>query len=352
MAIIDADAHVVENEKTWSYASTEDKNLMPALINIEGRTGRNATFWAIDGRLVSTGPVSETDAVKADRELDDVQARVRHMDELGTNIQVIFPTIFLRPLTSKPELELALSRSYNRWLAERCQQAPERLRWAVIPPTMNVDASIEELRFGKEHGACAVFWRGFERDMQPGNPYFYPIYEEAQRLDMAIAVHIANGNPAMTRLYKSNRSPGGGFSTFRAPTVMACQQVLMSELPQVFPTLRWGFIEASANWVPWVVSDVRERYEVAGRPVPDYPLEANRVYVTCQTNDDLPFVLKHAGERSIVIGTDYGHIDPSSELDAITVLREQSGLPQETIMRIVDANPRALYGLDGGTSLH
>jgi hypothetical protein len=27
---------------------------------------------------------------------------------------------------------------------------------------------------------------------------------------------------------------------------------LMSELPQQFPKLRWGFIEASAQWVPWI----------------------------------------------------------------------------------------------------
>ena len=27
------------------------------------------------------------------------------------------------------------------------------------------------------------------------DPYFYPIFEEASRLDLAIAVHIAKGNP-------------------------------------------------------------------------------------------------------------------------------------------------------------
>jgi hypothetical protein len=76
------------------------------------------------------------------------------------------------------------------------------------------------------------------------------------------------------------------------------------------------------------------------------PLEAAHVYVTCQTNDDLPFVLKHAGEGQIVIGTDYGHFDASSELDAISILKQSKELPRDTIARIVDTNPRALYGLD------
>src|SRR5205823_6698079 len=102
MAIIDADAHVVENENTWSYATEAERELMPVLVTLPGRLGREATAWVIDGRASGTGPVSETDAVKADRELDDVAARVRHMHELGTDIQVLFPTVFLSPVTSKP----------------------------------------------------------------------------------------------------------------------------------------------------------------------------------------------------------------------------------------------------------
>ena len=56
-------------------------------------------------------------------------------------------------------------------------------------------------------------------------------------------------------------------------------------------------------------------------------------------------MLKHAGQHSIIIGTDYGHTDPSSDLDAIKVLRERSGLPATTISKILETNPAALYGL-------
>ena len=46
-----------------------------------------------------------------------------------------------------------------------------------------------------------------------------------------------------------------------------------------------------------------------------------------------------------MIGTDYGHTDPSSELDAISVLRQMDGISQETKDRILSHNPRALYNL-------
>jgi uncharacterized protein len=358
MPVIDADAHVIETERTWSYLEGDDRQYRPVLSLPTDGSGRE--MWLVDGQprgfrfptlseqeLRRRSEQSGRDIVTAlaAREMDDVELRVADMDRLGIDVQVLHNTICIEQLTDRPEVEAALCRSWNRWLADIWKQGHGRLLWSMLPPVLSIPDALEEIRFAHQHGAVAVCMRPVEGDHLLPDEYFYPIYEEAQGLDMAIAVHIANGNPAMTALYKSNRSPGGGFSTFRAPTVMACQQVLMSELSEVFPTLRWGFIEASANWVPWVVSDVRERYEVAGRPIPDYPLEANRVYVTCQTNDDLPFVLKHAGENSIVIGTDYGHIDPSSELDAITVLKEKSGLPEATITKIVDTNPRALYGL-------
>jgi predicted TIM-barrel fold metal-dependent hydrolase len=179
------------------------------------------------------------------------------------------------------------------------------------------------------------------------DPYFYPIYDAASGLDMAIAVHIANGNPANCDLLRF--FPGtqrlNGFALFRAPTVLACFLLLMSELPQVFPTLRWGFIEAAAQWVPWIHNEAARRYEAEGRPFPQDVFQAYKIFVTCQTDDDLPWVLKYAGEHSLVIGTDYGHTDPSSELDAISVLRQHPALGQETKDRILHHNPKALYRL-------
>jgi predicted TIM-barrel fold metal-dependent hydrolase len=179
------------------------------------------------------------------------------------------------------------------------------------------------------------------------DPYFYPIYDEASRLDMAVAVHIANGNAAHCDLVR--HFPGSarlnGFAMFRAPTVLACFLLLMSELPQVFPTLRWGFIEASAQWVPWIYKEVLRRYETQGKQLPEDVFQAYKIFVTCQTDDDLPWILKYAGEYSLVIGTDYGHTDPSSELDAIAVLRQQPDISQETKERILSHNPQALYNL-------
>ena len=46
-----------------------------------------------------------------------------------------------------------------------------------------------------------------------------------------------------------------------------------------------------------------------------------------------------------MIGTDYGHIDPSSELDAISILKQHTEISQDTKDRILYHNPKALYNL-------
>jgi predicted TIM-barrel fold metal-dependent hydrolase len=358
MLTIDADAHVLETEHTWDYLEGDDKKHRPQLV--APRDDPRAERWIIDGKLRGLRPLSLSEqelerqsertgrdvvTLKASRQMDDVELRLRDMDRLGIDIQVLHNTIAIEQLTDRPEVDVAVCRSYNRWLADIWRQGNGRLRWSMMPPVLSIPDAIDEMRIAKAHGAVAVCMRPMEGSRLLVDPYFYPIFDEAQRLDMAIAVHIANGNPAILDLFRSPYQRGGGFAAFRIPTVMACQQVLTSEIPEQFPRLRWGFIEASAQWVPWVVADTRERFAVQGRECPENLLEEYRVYVTCQTNDDLPFVLKHAGEHNIVIGTDYGHFDASSELDAISILKNSTEIPRESIERILEDNPKALYSL-------
>jgi predicted TIM-barrel fold metal-dependent hydrolase len=74
-------------------------------------------------------------------------------------------------------------------------------------------------------------------------------------------------------------------------------------------------------------------------------MRENRLYVACQTDDDLPYVLKYSGEDSIVIGSDYGHADTSSEIEALRNLKKKGELKPEVIDKILYDNPKALYNL-------
>jgi predicted TIM-barrel fold metal-dependent hydrolase len=74
-------------------------------------------------------------------------------------------------------------------------------------------------------------------------------------------------------------------------------------------------------------------------------LRENRVYVACQTDDDLATILRYGGEDNLVIGTDYGHADRSAEIEALRVLRNKGEVAPHIIDKILGQNAKNLYGL-------
>src|ERR1700751_4681963 len=101
MATIDADTHVIETERTWEQMQGSAAKYRPSMVSGEG--GRN--FWLIDGRRFSRG-VNVNSEIPADvREMRDIEARVRHMDELEIDVQVLYPSLFLRALTDRPDID-------------------------------------------------------------------------------------------------------------------------------------------------------------------------------------------------------------------------------------------------------
>ena len=360
--IIDADAHVIETERTWDYLEPAEQKHRPLLFTSPDDS--MSQYWVIDGKVCGFRfPTLAEQTIKAmskrtgrnmdtpqdARELDDVDLRLKHMDQLGIDVQVLHNTLWIEQVSQWPDTEAAICRSWNRGLADLWKQSKGRLRWSCVIPTMMLDEAVNQMRTAKENGAVAVCLRPLEGDRMLTDEYFYPVFEEASHLDLAVAIHIANGNPDNCALWKS--APGveglfaSGFQMFRGPTVIFCHVLLMSGLSQVFPKLRWAFIEASSQWMPWIYHEAASRYKVADRRFPKDAFGENNIYVTCQTDDDLPYILQYSGENSLIIGTDYGHIDPSSDIDAISEFQRREDIGQAPKDRILYHNPKKLYSM-------
>jgi predicted TIM-barrel fold metal-dependent hydrolase len=360
MTIVDADAHVVESARTWDYMDPSEKQYRPVSLEIREEAGVKLQFWLIDGKVRGlrfpafsaaelerlarrTGRRFEDN--QESREMGNVDLRLGYMDRPGVDVQVLHNTIFIETVTDRAAVEVPLCKSWNRWLADIWLRSNNRLRWSCMPPTLSMSDALDQIRFGKEHGACAVLMRPVEGQRLLCDPYFYPLYEEAGRLDMAIAIHIANGNKWLNDLYDHPVRIAGTLHRFRVPTVAAFNDIMLSELHQVFPKLRWGFIEASSQWLPWVLHEARNRFKNLGREWPENITREYGMYVTCENSDDLPYIVDQAGEDCLVIGTDYGHTDTSSDIDAIKIFRERTDLAPEIKNKILSDNARSLYGL-------
>lgn len=349
MGAIDADAHVIETVQTWSYMDGKDARYTPKLMtqtfgeelkSNEGLTVKD--FWVIEDRTHGKDRNVGTNTPQESREMLSVEGRLRHMDELEIQVQVLYPTLFLRPVVMDRDRERALCRSYNRWLADIWKKGGDRLRWVAAPPLLSMDKVRDEMQLAKDNGACGIFMRPLECERPLSDPYFYPLYEIAGDLNLAISVHLGNGSFDVHDFYTKDTP----FTKFKLPTIGSFHSLVYNGTPAKFPKVRWGIIEASANWIPFIISDLRQRFLKRGKRLPENILAANNIWVACEVTDDLPAILPHSGEDHLVIGTDYGHTDNSSQIEALRMLRQMGGISSRAIDKILWDNARALYGLN------
>jgi predicted TIM-barrel fold metal-dependent hydrolase len=65
----------------------------------------------------------------------------------------------------------------------------------------------------------------------------------------------------------------------------------------------------------------------------------------------VPYVVSCCGEDRLVIGTDYGHTDPSSAVTALNEFQRMEGLDPSVKEKILSHNAKALYNLSS-TGIH
>ena len=334
----------------------------PVIVSVPNDTlykTRDA-FWLIDGNIfpkpagkgsfplitpsAQTREIDRGDILIGSREMTDIEARLKDMDRLGIESQVVYPTLFLVYLTDDAELELALVRAYNRYLAQACARSEKRIRWVMIPPLKSVDDTIAEMNWARENGAVGIFFRGIERDRTMDDPYFFPIYAEAQRLDMPICTHVAAGCPAFTALFDLERNHT--FAAIRLPPIIAFRDLVANRIPEMFPDLRFGFIEAGASWVPFVLHALKRQLGGADAHWGPALFRDYRLYIAAEADEDMPYLRNHIPDEHFLIGSDYGHHgDPANEPELVKAMEARQDIPAIARDKMMVDNPRRFYAM-------
>jgi uncharacterized protein len=367
--VIDIDTHIIEHPGVWAHfdeALFKRRPLLAAIDSADAQGGKNHV-WMIDGTAIpkrtgkgsvalavggSDSENARSDISTAVRYLTDPQQRVRDMDERGVAAEVIFPTLLLAYITDDVELEVAICRSYNRYLADAWRQAGDRLRWVVVPPLRDIQASVQEIEWSREHGAVGVFFRGVEGDRSLSDRYFDPVYEAADRLGMAVCIHTGAGAPSITQVF--DRTVSHNLPQNRALPLWAFRDLIAHKVPERFPNIRWGFIEASASWVPYVLHHLQRstRASTIGAspdPATDWGPKLFRdykLYVATETDEDIPYLARFIGEDNIITGSDYGHQDQSRDTNMVTIMRGRTDVSPDLIEKILTTNGARFYGLE------
>jgi predicted TIM-barrel fold metal-dependent hydrolase len=361
MRVIDCDAHVEESVETWQYLDPEFYLLRPIPVVFPEDTcfGTHNAAWVIDYKLrfFASNPTlmkraQDKDASIPVQEMRDVKQRIACMDEMGLDSQVVFPSLWLGCLAENVELEAALARSYNQFMASQCAQSGGRIWYVAILPWRRPDRAVQEIRRVKALGSCAgIFARGLEWDRPLTHPDHWPIFEEAACQDLPVTVHTGNGSsPTISRMLEGVPRPyyddfpqihplGRGIVS--NPYVLyGFTQILSSTLLDDFPKLRVGFLEAGIEWAPRLVKGLGGK----NRAKIDRWL-ADQVFVSCAIDDDLPYVAGKLGDDFIVTATDFPHGDAFRQDQLAQGLIKRGDLSSETIEKILNKNPARLYHL-------
>lgn len=359
--VIDADTHVIESEAVWEFMDKELYDRRPVLLRAPADTlyGGSNAFWLIDGQIVpkaagrgscrlSTPAEQERQWHRRDidlavRQLTDPVARVRALDERGAEAEVIYSTLWGVYLTDDTDLDVALCRAYNRWMGEVWAKGQNRLRWTAVFPLNSIEQSIQELHYSKEHGAVGVYMRGIEGVRSLAEPYFFPIYEEANRVDFPICIHIGAGSPAISSVFDVRVS--NSFPHLRMQPLIAFQDLAANKIPEKFPNLKFGFVEAGASWVPYLMHQLKRTTKPGAIPLGPDLFREYRFWVVCEVDEDLPMLLNYIDEDHIMVGSDYGHLDQSFENNVPMKIRAREDLSSGVAEKILCENARHFYPL-------
>ena len=367
--IIDADGHVEECPETFAdaYLDAPWRARRPQVVGNEG--GR--PFWLIEDQIFPrfTGrgchvlgtPTAyrahriEGSSLKpetfASMEMRDVDERLRDMKKEGIDVQVIYPTLFLAPpLTVDPAFGQALCRSYNNWISEACAKRPEALKWVACVTLDDVPGAVAELGRAQGMGAVGVTILGTYGERMLGEPEFLPFFAEAEKRDMAVAVHVGWSCTSVNNLVHDIFN--SVVTAFSFPVLASFVSMIGAGAFDRFPNLRVAFLEAGSEWIPYLNTRMNHFYDFAKERMPralpaakrrpeDY-LRGGNIYISGEVEDGLlPYVVDLMGADHILYASDIPHSDRM--FDSIAYLKGRNDLKEGAVQKMLNENPRRFY---------
>ena len=368
MAVIDCDSHVMEPADLWQrYLEPKFRD---RAIRIEVEDG--VEKLVIGERVVLERVLAALGGAHRERtELFsgrlkyadgcpdasyEPHARAELLDGWGVDRGVLFPTIGILPFpTDDMALASAYCRAYNTWQAEFFQTVPDR----VVP--------IATVNWGDVEGAARELDRclrlGFRglfvppetvAGKRPGDPCFDPIWERLQAAEAPGCLHvIVRFEGAATPFRAWHESGAGmtfGFSMGATGQLMpALASLVLDSLFERFPRLKVASVEAGCGFAAYLMDRLDEKFHFFRdmAPMPRKPSEyirRNCYFVAEPEERCIGAMLELVGERNILWGSDYPHID--SRLDAPRLIRESvAGLNAQAQARVLGENAIRLFAL-------
>jgi uncharacterized protein len=332
--VVDADGHVMDKDSRCY------KHYLPPAL------ARRGSFFPSQGWDRNQYPAGDRgrDPANAAEQLADI-------DQEGIDLEILYPTLALNVgELREPEYQKAICQAYNNWVADYCKPAPDRLKAVAIVPVLDPEEAARELnRAVTDLGLVGAMFPTFIRGRNVAEKFFWPIYAEAEKLGVPIALHATG----------SETGDVGRFPNFlgvhvwsHAPEQMiSVTSIILGGILEVFQKLRVGFMESGAGWVPFWMEHLEGEWEKRPWDAPlcksepkDY-MTCGRAYYACEPEEKtIPYVAEWVGEDQLLYASDYPHWDTEWPHTVSTLLDRDDMTP--TLKRkILSENALRFYGI-------
>jgi uncharacterized protein len=365
MKVLDSDGHVVETEETFTkYLEAPYRERRPRRI----RDSWGKDRWMVEGRIAVPDPVDAgymgdwDDLTLVRKGGVDPFIRLKDMDEEGIDTAVLYGTLSsaLPLMTEDAEYSAALCRAYNNWLADYCQADSHRLKGIAILPYQDMEEAKRELRRAvKDLGFVGVHVPPIIFGKTLDSPDFYPMYEEAQELDVPLGIHhhlIVARDISVSAYVR--QSPMLQACAFPFDNMIACGCLIYGGVLDRFPKLRVGLLEAGCSWVPYWMARMDQHllFREVGYPlmvnkktVPEY-MKTGQLYYNAECEEVvLPAVVAEMGEDYFMYASDYPHygdIIGGLPFGVVAKWHKREGLSESARRKIVGENAARFYRLE------
>ena len=283
--------------------------------------------------------------------------RTRALDAFGTRFAILNCLHGAQAIFSE-DLSAALCRAINDWVAAEWLARDERLRASIVIPAHSAELSAQEIeRLAPDRRFVQVLMLAMG-ELPAGRRQNWPIYQAAERHDMAIGIHAGSSyRHAPTNLgwpsyyLEDYVAQSSGFAG-------ALNSLITEGVFVQFPRLKVVLLESGVTWLPNYIWRANKTWRAVRTEVPwvkRAPSEFVREHVrlTLQPFDAPPTagqvtrIAEEIGSDEVLLfSTDFPHWHFDGA-DAVP-----DGLPDAMVRRLLVDNPLATYArlspLSGG----
>jgi predicted TIM-barrel fold metal-dependent hydrolase len=257
-----------------------------------------------------------------------------------------------------PELQWEGARAHNRWLAEFCQDSPDRRAGVAIAPILwDVDEAVREVRWAKEHGLRGILIPSMWGKLDAyHHPKYEPIWSACE--DLGMVVHLHSGAAPMEDYGECVGMMGCYLTEVVWWSVRPVWFLIWGGVFERHPKLRLAITESTTVWVPECLALMDQRYSEThfAAKLGDYrshlsmkPSEYfhRNVFLGASCMPRREVDMRHEiGLANIMWGSDYPHPEGTWPYTRAQMTETFRGVPEAELRAMLGGNAADLYGFD------